>query len=134
MPRGQVPLPLLEAAIGVLLLTTVVVTVAVGVPAADTSRVQLDAYASDAATLLSDESPHHGEQTRLTELAANSRSFERERTSAQRRLERILPANLFYRVRTPHGTIGYRQPPGLTVGRATVRTGQGAVTIEVWYA
>jgi hypothetical protein len=127
-------MPAVEAAIGILLVTTVVATFAVGVPDADQQRVQLDAYATDAGRLLAGDPPQHVAQTRLAEVAADEETFEREKAVLRRRLDRILPANLLYQVQTPHGLIGVRQPPGVTVGSDTVYTVAGPVTIRVWYA
>jgi hypothetical protein len=39
-----------------------------------------------------------------------------------------------YRVETPHGAVGYRQPAGVAVGERTVATVNSRVTIRVWYA
>ncbi|MFD1644400.1 DUF7262 family protein [Haloarchaeobius litoreus] len=131
--RAQLSLPAVEAAIGVLLVLAVVATFALPVADGDTTEAQLDTYASDAATVLSGEPPRHGGATRLSEVARSEASFEREQQALERRVERILPHNLLYRVETPHGSVGYRVPAGVSVGVATVPTGHGEVTIRVWY-
>ncbi|PSQ16241.1 hypothetical protein BRD00_11130 [Halobacteriales archaeon QS_8_69_26] len=132
--RGQLSLPAVEAAAGVLLMFGVITAFALGTPAADTREPQLDAYAEDAATVLAGEPPRHQGATRLAEVARSEETFERERDALERRVERILPDNLLFRVRTPHGSVGYRRPAGAPVGSATVTTTGGDVTIWVWYA
>jgi hypothetical protein len=131
--RAQLSLPAVEAGVGVLLVLAVVATFALPVADGDTTEVQLDTYASDAATVLSGEPPRHGGATRLSEVARSEASFEREHEGLERRVERILPDNLLYRVETQHGSVGYRVPAGVSVGVATVPTGHGEVTIRVWY-
>jgi hypothetical protein len=131
--RGQLSLPAVEAGIGVMLVLGVVAMFTLVPPDADTRVSQLDTYASDTATVLAGEPPRHGGTTRLAELVRSSESFERERAAFERRVERILPDNLLYRVETPHGSLGYRQPAGVAVGVATVPTANGDVTIRVWY-
>lgn len=133
MSRGQIPLPILEAAIGILLLTALAVVLVAGVPAAPAESPQLDAYANDAGRLLQSAPPRHANATRLGEIAASPAAFEREREALDRRLNRILPENLLYRVRTPHGVVGHRIPDAVTTGSATLPTTDGPVTIRVWY-
>ncbi|MEF8838417.1 MAG: hypothetical protein V5A24_01645 [Haloarculaceae archaeon] len=133
MRKGQIPLPLLEAAIGVLLLTAMTLVLVTGVPAPPEQEPQLEAYATDAGRLLQSSPPRHANATRLGEVAASRAAFEREREALDRRLERILPDNLLYRVRTPHGVVGYRIPGAIRTGSATLPTAHGPVTIRVWY-
>lgn len=132
--RGQLPLSLVEGAVGVVLVLAVASGFALGVTAPGGSAAQLDTYADDAATVLATEPPRHGGTTRLTEVARSEAGFERERTALDRRMDRILPDNLMYRVRTPYGAVGYPVPAGVPVGERTVATGYGRVTIRVWYA
>lgn len=132
--RGQLSMPAVEAAAGVLLVFGVVGTFALGVPAPDTRQPQLDAYARDAATVLSGEAPRHQGATRLSEVVRSEESFERERSALRRRVDRILPDNLLFRVETPHGSVGFQRPPGVSVGTATVTTIHGQIRIRVWYA
>jgi hypothetical protein len=132
--RGQLPLALVEAAIGVVLVLAVGTAFAVGVPSPASEPTQLDAYADDVATVLASEPPRHAGTTRLGEVARSEAAFEREAAALDRRTDRILPANLLYRVETPHGSVGYPVPAGVEVGERTVATGYGAVTIRVWYA
>lgn len=134
MARGQLPLSLLEVGIGVVLILGVALGFALGVPEADTREPQLDAYATDALTILSSEQPRHGGTTRLAEVARSNGSFQRERDALQRRVGRILPDNLMFRLTTPNGGVGYPVPNGVVTGRATVTTTGGAVTVRVWYA
>lgn len=134
MDRGQLPLTIIEAALGVLLLVGVTFTFALGVPAAPTKEAQLEIYAADAATLLANEPPGHAEETRLRELISSESAFEREGPELARRVERVLPPNLLFRVETEYGTVGHRLPDGVPTGTATVTTTAGTVTIRVWYA
>jgi hypothetical protein len=132
--RGQLSLPVVEAAVGVTLILAVVASLAAGVPPADTRTAQLEAYADDAATVLAGEPPRHQGATRLAEVTRSAEAFARERGALERRVDRILPDNLLYRVETPHGSVGFQRPAGVPVGRATVTSLNGPVTVEVWYA
>jgi hypothetical protein len=133
--RGQVSLPAVEAAVGVLFVVAVASAFAFGSPADGVPReAQLDAFASDAATVLANEPPQHGDSTRLAEVAASGNAFDREAGALERRVDRILPNNLLFRVETPHGAVGYAHPASVPTGVATVPTGSGPVTIRVWYA
>jgi hypothetical protein len=123
-----------EAAIGVTLVLAVATAFALGVPAPDTRTAQLEAYADDAATVLAGEPPRHRGATRLSEVTRSPDAFERERDALDRRVDRILPDNLLYRVETPHGAVGFQRPADVPVGRATVTSLNGPVTVEVWYA
>jgi hypothetical protein len=134
MDRGQAALSVVEAGIGILLVLTVTLGFAFGVasPAADST--QLDAYARDALTILQNEQPRHVDRSRLRELTRSPAAFDRERGTLGRRVERILPENVLFRVETDHGALGYRVPGGVPTGTATVTTGRGTATIRVWYA
>lgn len=125
---------LLEAALGVVLVLGVVLGFGLGVGAAETQSAQLDAYASDALVLLENEPPRHGSATRLEEIVASVDAFEREAATLERRLDRILPANLLYRLETDHGTVGYPVPSQIPTGNAAVTTPEGPVELRVWYA
>ena len=131
--RAQLPMPAVEGALAVVLVLGVIAGFALGVTQSDARQPQLDAYATDAATILANEPPQHRSGTRLAEVAESAETFERERESLERRVERILPDNLMYRVTTPHGTVGFAKPRGVTTGTATVMTLNGPVTVEVWY-
>lgn len=131
--RGQLSLSVVEAGIGVILVFGVTSGFILGVPSPDTREVQLTAYANDAATVLAGEGPRHQGATRLAEVSISSQTFEREQTALERRIGRILPDNLMFRVETPNGAVGYAKPAGVAVGRATVSTVEGEVTIWVWY-
>jgi hypothetical protein len=133
MSRGQASITAVEAALGVLLLFGVTVTFALGTPAPSGDQTQLDAYASDAVTILATEQPRHSGATRLSELAVSPASFEREKGAMERRLDRLLPDNVMFRLETVHGTAGYRLPDGVPTGVATISTPTGAVTLRVWY-
>lgn len=133
MARGQVSISVVEAGIGLLLVATVTAGFAIGVTPADTRTPQLDAYASDTATLLANEQPRHEGQTRLAELTASQRSFEREGDALAERARRILPENVMFRVEMAHGVVGDPVPADAATGTATVTTDSGDVTIRVWY-
>ena len=133
-PRGQLSLSVVEAGVGVVLILAVAMGFALGVPSPDDRAAQLDLYAEDAATVLASEPPRHGGSTRLAEVVRSPDAFDRERGALGRRVDRILPDNLMFRVETPHGPVGYRKPAGVAVGSTTVTTAHGDVTIWVWYA
>lgn len=126
----------LEAVIGVLLLVSLALVFALGVPGADEAEteVQLETFADDAATILANEPPRHAEQTRLSEVVASQAAFDRERGELERRIDRLLPDNLMFQVDTEYGTIGQPIPAGVQTGTTTVMTVNGPVTLEVWYA
>jgi len=132
--RGQLSLTMVEAAVGVLFVLTVAGIFGLGVPDPGTAEAQLDAYADDAATVLANEPPRHGGETRLAEVTRSPEAFERERGALDRRVDRILSDNLMYRVETPHGAVGFEKPAGVPLGRAAVPTRHGQVVIWVWYA
>ncbi len=134
MDRGQAPLTAIEAVFGVLLLSSVAFVFVLGTPASQADETQLELYAADAATVLSTEGPRHADQTRLAELAASQAAFEREGGALERRLDRLLPANVLYRIETRHGTVGYPLPADVQTGTATTSTVNGDVTVRVWYA
>lgn len=134
MDRAQLPMTVVEAALGVLLLTAVTFSFVLGVPAPDTAESQLDTYASDAVTILASEPPRHADQTRLGEVVSSEEAFHREKDALRRRIERILPPNVMFRVETDHGTVGHRLPDGVPTGTAAVSTVGGSVTLRVWYA
>jgi hypothetical protein len=132
--RGQLSLSLIEAGVGALFVLAVAMGFALGVPQPDTREPQLDIYAEDAATVLAGEPPRHQGATRLAEIVRSNKSFQRERGALDSRVDRILPDNLMYRVETRHGSVGFRKPASVAVGRHEVTTVNGDVTIWVWYA
>ncbi|MFB6268664.1 MAG: hypothetical protein ABEH83_01885 [Halobacterium sp.] len=133
--RGQLSLSVVEAGVGVLFVVAVTTAFAFGTPATGvTETTQLDAYAQDAATVLANEPPQHGDATRLSEVASSADAFERERDALERRVDRILPDNLMFSVETPHGSVGHVRLSNAAVGVARVPTENGQVTIRVWYA
>lgn len=131
--RGQLSLSAVEAAIGVVFVLSVTAGFALGVAQPDARNAQLEAYADDAATVLAGEPPRHRGATRLAEIVRSDAAFERERDALDRRVDRILPDNLLYRVETAYGAVGYRKPAGVPVGEATVTTLNGQVRLWVWY-
>ncbi len=133
--RGQASITAIEAGLGVLLLLSVLFTFSLGVPdgQSEQAQAQLDVYADDATTLLSNEPPRHRDQTRLTEITESEATFEREKDELERRVERILPDNLMFRVETAYGSVGYPLPADVSTGESTVLTANGDVTLTVWY-
>ncbi|WP_323674794.1 hypothetical protein [Halorubellus sp. PRR65] len=132
--RGQLSLSAVEAAVGVLLVLGALASFFAGVPAPDRERAALSTTASDAATVLSGENPRHAGATRLAEVARSPAAFDRERDALSRRVAAVLPENVLFEVRTPHGTVGFDPPDDVPMGVATVPTRYGDVTIRVWYA
>ena len=134
MARAQLPLSLVEVALGATLILGVALGFALATPAPDTQGPQLSAYAEDTATVLQTDPARHNGTTRLGEVVASQRAFDRERANLKRRVERILPSNVLFNVGTPYGSVGTPVPRRTTTGTATVPTGAGTVRIEVWYA
>ena len=136
MRRAQASVTAIEAGIGVILLTSLMFVFVLGSPGQGNpqAQTQLDLYANDAATLLSNEQPRHADQTRIAEVTRSQAAFEREADALERRVERILPPNVFFQVETAYGTVGYPLPDGVLTGTATVPTTNGKVTFTVWYA
>jgi len=134
MRRAQLPLSLVEVALGTVLILGVALGFALGTPAPDRQGPQLDAYASDTAAILANDPPRHDGATRLQEVVASPAAFDRERDALADRVARILPDNVLFRVETPHGAVGTPTPSGVSTGTTTVPTGHGSVRIIVWYA
>lgn len=132
--RGQLSLTAVEAGVGVIFVLAVTMGFALAVPQPDGRATQLTIYAGDTTTVLAGEPPRHRGTTRLAEVIRSEAAFDRERAALERRVERILPDNLLFRVRTPYGAVGYRKPADAPVGASTVATGRGEVTVWVWYA
>ena len=131
--RGQLSLPVVEAAVGVAFLLAVAASFGLALPAPATAEAQLDAYADDAVTVLSAEPPRHAGGTRLDEVARSPAAFDRERDALRDRVRRILDDNLLFRVETPHGAVGHERPTTVSTGRASVTTAGGEVVLWVWY-
>lgn len=108
---------------------------ALGVPSASDAQTQaqLDIYAEDTATLLVNEPPRHEDQTRLAEVTASAERFDREHGTLEDRIDRIVPANVMFRVETEYGTAGQPLPDDVTTGEKTIVTPNGEVTLRVWY-
>ena len=130
--RGQLSMPIVEAAIGVALILAVATVVGLGGPATEDTR-QLDRYAADIMTVLADESPRHGETTRLVEVAASAERFDREAPVLAERIDRLLPDSVVFVVETPHGSVGTAPPATAAAGSETVHTVHGPVTLRVWW-
>lgn len=133
MHRAQLPLSLIEVALGAVLILSVAFGFALATPAPETSEPQLSAYAADTGTLLANEPARHDGTTRLAEVVESEQSFERERAAFERRVSRILPDNVLFNVATPHGAVGTAIPRHVPTGTATIPTRSGTVRIEVWY-
>ncbi|MEF8856015.1 MAG: hypothetical protein V5A16_01195 [Haloplanus sp.] len=133
MPRGQLSLSVVEAAIGVILVLGVAAGFAVGATGPTSSTPHLDTLARDTATVLGSEPTDSGQESRLSALARSERSFDRVRTPTRRRIAALLPDDVVFHVRTPRGSFGYPHPPTAPVGSVTVPTRHGPVTIRVWY-
>ena len=122
-----------EAVVGVVLVMGVAAGFTVVSTGPSPSTAELDTLADDAATVLASEPTEGGRDSQLAELARSEGSFAATRQSAHERLTDLLPADVLFRVRTPHGSVGHPQPPTATVGSTTVPTRYGPVTIRVWY-
>jgi len=131
--RGQLSLPVVEAAVGVAFLLAVAASFGPALPAPATAEAQLDTYADDAVTVLSAEPPRHAGGTRLDEVARSPAAFDRERDALRDRVRRILDDNLLFRVETPHGAVGHGRPTAVPTGRASVTTADGEIVLWVWY-
>jgi len=136
MRRAQASVTAVEAAVGVIVLFSLSSVFVLGIPGEPEPHAgtQLDRYAEDTATLLSNEAPRHADQTRLAEVTGSRAAFDREAEALERRVERILPPNVLYRVDTEYGTVGHPLPDDVRTGTATVLTTNGDVTVTVWYA
>lgn len=131
--RAQLSFSLIEVTVGIVLIFAVLLGFALGVPSPNTRDPQLEAYANDVITVLAAQPPRHLGTTRLSEVARSPATFARERDELEHRIDRLLPDNLMFRVETPHGSVGYQIPSGVSLGTARVTTNSGAVTIIVWY-
>nr|WP_248909682.1 hypothetical protein [Halocatena marina] len=128
-------LSLLEVALGTIFIFAVLLGVVLGIPAPDTPDAQLEIYADDVATVLTNEPAHNRGQgtSRLSEIIHSPTSFDRERGQLKHRISHLLPGNVMFHIRTPHGSAGYQVPSGVSLGTATTTTMNGDVTIIVWY-
>jgi hypothetical protein len=131
MRRGQLSLSVVEAGVGVLLLTAVAAGfVLVDGGAEERTEGQLDTYARDAAVLLTtagDGGPRLGAALR------SERAWTERRDALYDRARALLPDSLRVRLETPRGALGAPLPGGATVGVARVATPAGPVTVRVWY-
>ncbi len=133
MSKGQLSLPVIEGAIGVIFLIAIVFTIAAGGATAAPAEPQLDAYASDTANLLAHSLPQHAGQTRIGEIT-NEEALKAEREVLKQRIDRILPAHLLFRVETQAGAIGFERPRDTPTGSARLYTQGGPVAVQVWFA
>jgi len=133
--RAQLATSLVEAAVGALLILSVVAGF-LWVPAgqAGTSvETTLDRTAADALAVLDSEPPVGEGRSRLAAACRSQRAFAVEADALAERLGAVLPESVFGRIETPHGTVGAPKPNGVPTGRATLPTGRCAVTLRVWY-
>ncbi|WP_238993902.1 DUF7262 family protein [Halobellus captivus] len=131
--RAQLATSLVEAAVGALLILSVVAGF-VWVPTDATEPdAELDRIAVDALAVLDAEPPVGDGHSRLTAACRSPDAFETERAALGERLDDVLPTAVFGRVETPHGVAGAPQPNGIPSGQATLPTAHCTVTIRVWY-
>jgi hypothetical protein len=131
--RGQLATSLVEAAVGALLILSVVAGF-LWVPAggAGGSTTTLDRTADDALAVLAAEPPAGDGRNRLAAACRSPGSFATERDALERRLRAVLPTAVFGRLDTPHGTVGPPQPTGVPAGRETRTVAGCTVTLRVW--
>jgi hypothetical protein len=133
--RAQLATSLVEAAVGALLILSVVAGF-LWVPveeAATEADPTLDRTAADALAILDAETPVGDGRSRLSAGCRSQRAFDTERDALDERLDSVLPTSVFGRIETPHCVVGAPRPNGVPSGRATLSTGRCAVTIRVWY-
>lgn len=130
--RGQLSLTMVEVGAGLLLILAAVAGFGLGLPDAGVPEARLDAQADDAATVLA--ADPDGSTVTLTDVARSASSFERTHEALRRRAGRLLPSDLLFALRTPHGTVGYPRPTGRPTGSARIATPGGDVVVEVWDA
>ncbi|WP_248897844.1 DUF7262 family protein [Haloplanus halobius] len=133
MPRGQLSLSIVEAAVGVLLVVGVAAGFAIGVSPPPAAEPQLDSLARDTGTVLATDPADTGRGPWVIALTHSDDSFARVRDSVRERTAQLLPGDVAFRIRTPHGTVGYPRPPTVAVGTTTIPTRHGPVTVRVWY-
>ncbi|SEG24171.1 DUF7262 family protein [Halobellus limi] len=133
--RAQLATSLVEAAVGALLILSVVAGF-LWVPAGQagtSAEATLDRTAADALAVLDAEAPVGAGRSRLSAACRSERAFAIESDALDERLDVVLPDSVFGRVETPHGTVGAPRPNGVPSGRAALPTGRCTVTIRVWY-
>jgi len=132
--RGQLATSLVEAAVGALLILSVVAGF-LWVPVeggADPTATALDRTAADTLSVLAAEPPVDGGRNRLSAACRSPSSFAAERDALDRRLHSALPTSVFGRIETPHGTVGPARPTGVPTGSATRTVAGCTVTLRVW--
>ncbi len=131
--RGQLSLPVAEAAVGVVLVLGLTAAFAVSVPGPATERAQLERYADDAGTTLADTPGVNGSGPLLAGALESDEAFAAASDTLRDRTRRALPGSVRVRVVTPRGSVGPPRPPGVPTGRETVTTVNGPVEVVVWY-
>ncbi|WP_199243349.1 DUF7262 family protein [Halopenitus persicus] len=152
--RGQLSLSAVEAAIGVAFVLALATAFTVVPPDPGTGAADLDAYATDVATVLGneggavlgdeagamfgdeagteDDGDGNATGAPLPAAIATPETFAAEREAIDARTDALVPDRLRYHVRTPHGDVGTEPPSGATVGRAALHTRNGRVVVAVW--
>lgn len=130
--RGQLSLSTVEAVIGTVLILGVVAGFTIGLPDPGRERARLDRYAADAATALA-EHPGGGAGPLLARAISSPARFEASRSRLRAHVASQLPDAVLFRLRTPHGTVGFPRPPGAPSGDTIVTTTSGRVRLVVWY-
>lgn len=133
--RAQLATSLVEAAVGALLILSVVAGF-LWVPVdegADSPATTLDRTAADTLSILAAESPAaDSARSRLSAACRSPSSFAAERDALDRRLRTVLPTTVFGRIETPHGAVGSAQPTGVPTESATRTVAGCTVTLRVW--
>ena len=131
--RGQLATSLVEAAVGALLVLSVVAGF-LWVPAGvDSAETDLDRAAADALAVLDAEPPAGSGRSRLAAACRSPSSFDTERDALRDRLDAVLPVGVFGRLETPHGAVGPPRPDGVPSGRARQTVAGCTATLRVWY-
>ncbi|WP_280538166.1 hypothetical protein [Halopenitus sp. POP-27] len=135
--RGQLSLSAIEAAIGVTFVLAIATSFAVAPADPGVATADLDASATDVATVLANEGrAGFGDGTAagrpLPAAIATAETFAAERDAIDARAEALVPDRLQYHVETPHGDVGITPPPDATVGRSAIATRNGRIVVAVW--
>ncbi|MGQ4554559.1 DUF7262 family protein [Halobellus sp. GM3] len=131
--RAQLATSLVEAAVGALLVLSVVAGFLWAPIDAVDGTAELDRTAADALAVLDAEPPETDGRSRLAAACRSPDAFASERDALGARLDAALPGGVFGRLETPHGAVGPPKPNGVLSGSATVSTGRCRVDLRVWY-
>lgn len=129
--RGQLSVPMVEAAIGVLLVLAVTAAFVIApMPTPDADH-ELDRFAEDTVRVLQRASGD-GTPPPITRAIDSKDRFESARPALKARLTELLPPGVLFRVETPHGALGHPRPDGVVHGQAILPTTAGPVSVVVW--